>query len=138
MGMFILRNKIKQLGLENEYNIASAGLESSTAGMDMDERAKKELDDNSIPYSLHHAHQLTIQEVVKADYILCMQTAHKIAIKRMMSSSKNTNKVHLLLSYTGENKDIDDPYFYGDFNKAFNEIKKGIDAFIEKEILTNN
>lgn len=137
MGMFILRNKLKQLGLEDEYAVTSAGLESSTTGMDMDERAKKELDENAIPYTTHKAHQLTIQEVVNADYILCMQIAHKISIKRMMSSSKNMSKVHLLLSYTDEVRDIDDPYFYGDFHKAFDEIQQGIDAFIKKEILSN-
>lgn len=134
-GMFILRDKLKKLGLENEYNVISAGLESSTAGLDIEPRAKKELDDAGIPYTVHKAHQLKIQEVVNADYILCMQVSHKIAIKRMMSSSKNTSKVHLLLSYTGESRDIEDPYFYGDFHKAFQEIERGVDAFVEKEIL---
>lgn len=136
MAMFMLRNKLKELNLENEYSVTSAALESYTSGLDMDDRAKAELDFNHIPYSLHKAHQLMISEVVKADYVLCMQTYQRINIRRMMSSSKSADKVRLLLSYAiGEGAEIADPYYSGDFHTAYLEIEKGINAFIEQEIL---
>lgn len=136
MAMFMLRNKLKELKLENEYTVTSAALEFYTTGQDMDDRAKEELDKNNIPYTKHKAHQLSIFEVVKADYVLCMQSYQRINIRRMMSGSKSADKVRLLLSYAEiENAEIADPYYSGDFHTAYLKIEKGIDAFINKEIL---
>ena len=35
------------------------------------------------------------------------------------------NKIHLLMEYTNNLKDIDDPWYSGDFDIAFDEINEG-------------
>ncbi len=132
--MFLLRYRLKELGLENEYEVFSAGLENSTAGEDMYIEAQEELQKHNIPFSLHAAHKITPKEYLEQDYVLCMENLQKIEIKRMMSHSHN-EKLHRLYDYTGECRDIMDPFFTGDFPTAYSDIEKGVSAFVEKEIL---
>lgn len=134
MAMFYLRYRLTQLGLQDKCEVTSAALESSTKGQDMEQKAKEELDKAQIPYTLHSAHKLNIREFMEQDYVLYMEAYQKIEISRMMSS-KALTKAHRLYGFTGVSKDIDDPYYTGDFHTAFLEIKEAVDAFIEKEIM---
>lgn len=134
MAMFYLRYRLKQLQLDGEYEVRSAALEMSTKGSDMEELAKKQLTENGIPYETHAAHQLNPKEFMMQDYVLYMEAFQKIQISRLMSGH-GMERAHRLFDYTGLKKDIDDPYFTGDFKTAFEEIRKGVDAFVDQVIL---
>ncbi len=134
MGMFILRKRLKELNLSDQYEVKSAALESSTAGEDMYPKAKEQLDIHNIPYTLHSAHKLTLAEYLSADYVLVMEKYQKIEIKRNFSST-HIGKVCLLADFTDSPKDIDDPFYNRDFAKAYSEIEKGVEGFISSEIL---
>lgn len=41
------------------------------------------------------------------------------------------NKVFRLLEFTGENRDVADPWYTGNFDKAYDDILKGCKAFLE-------
>ena len=137
MAMFYLRYRLKQLGLENEYQVTSAALEISTKGMDMEKLAKEELVKNQIPFEQHSAHQLNPKEFMSQDYVLYMEAFQKIQISRLMSGH-GMERTHRLYDYTGTKKDIEDPYFTGDFDTAFKEVKEAVDAFVDKEITKKN
>ena len=135
LAMFLLTYKLKQLGLEDKYEVTSAGLESSTAGEDMHEGSKKELNEHNIPFTTHSAHKLTLADYASADYVIVMEQYQKIKIKRFVSNV-NVNKIHTLLEYTDEKRDIQDPYYTGDFKTAYEDIALGIEGFINKIILS--
>ena len=40
-------------------------------------------------------------------------------------------KIHLLMSYTGSGRDVADPWYTGDFEKAFQDILEGCEAILE-------
>ena len=134
MGMFILRHKLKESGLDNEDEVVSCGLETSTKGEDMEARSKEQLDKANIPYEKHAAHMGHPREFLSKDFILYMENYNKVLISRMMSN-RHLEKAHRLLDYTEDKRDIADPYFTGDFHQAFEDIYKGVTAFVEKEIL---
>ncbi len=132
--MFLLRHKLSLLGLSDSYFVTSAGLENSTSGEDMHHGSKAQLDLHKIPYSLHSAHKLSVKEYLSADYVITMENVQKIYIKRMMSGSK-AEKLYRLYDFTGEKRDIADPYYTGDFAKAYEDISEGVDAFIQAVVL---
>jgi protein-tyrosine phosphatase len=39
-------------------------------------------------------------------------------------------KIHLLMSYTGSGRDVADPWYTGDFEKAFLDILEGCEAML--------
>lgn len=137
LAMFLLRYKLKERGLENEYEVTSAALESSTKGEDMYYESKKQLDLHHIPYEKHVAHMLIPREYLNQDYVLYMENYQKVEIKRMMSN-KHTEKLHRLYDYTGFKKDIADPYYTRDFSTAYDEINEALDAFIQFILLKKN
>ena len=53
-----------------------------------------------------------------------MEERNRRDLLRIIGEDKN-NKIHLLMEYTNNNKDIDDPWYSGDFDTAFNEINEG-------------
>lgn len=133
MASFILKYRLSELNLSDQYEVSSAALESSTAGEDIYDKAKEQLDLHHIPYTPHKAHKLTMSEYLGADYVLVMELYQKIEIRRNMSSSC-IGKVHTLLEYASNTHDIEDPFYTRDFAKAFEEINEGINSFI-KEII---
>ena len=133
LAMFLLRYRIKELGLEEEYEVTSAGLESSTKNEDMHKKSKEQLDLHDIPYGPHKAHMLNPREYLEQDYVLYMENYQKITIKRMMSNN-HPEKLHRLYDYTGEKRDIADPFYTGDFVTAYKDISEAIDNFILTEI----
>ncbi len=133
LAMFLLRYRLKEMGLESEYIVSSAGLEKSTQGEDIHLESKKELEKHHIPYERHEAHMLTPKEYLAQDYVIVMENYQKIAIKRMMSNA-HPEKLHRLLDYTDEKRDIADPFYTLDFVAAYQDIEKGIEGFISKEI----
>ena len=40
-------------------------------------------------------------------------------------------KVHLLLEYAGELRDIADPWYTGNFDDTYDDVRKGCNAFFE-------
>lgn len=134
MGMFMLRNRLRQLGIEQEYDVVSAGLLESTKGEDMHPKCKAELEKAGIPFDVHAAHPLRPREFLEMDYVLYMEKYQKIEIKRMMNG-RHMEKAHRILDYTDEPRDLADPYYTNDFDKAYQDLALGIQAFIDKEIL---
>lgn len=54
-------------------------------------------------------------------------------LNRLLGESK---KYSLLLDYTDEKDDIDDPWYTGDFKTAYNQIEKGCIGLLSK-VLNN-
>ncbi len=131
LAMFLLRFRLQERGLEEEFVVTSAGLEKSTQGEDMHEGSKRELDAHHVPYQKHEAHMLSPKEYLQQDYVIVMEGYQKIGIKRMMSGA-HPEKLHRLLDFTPLKRDIADPYYTGDFATAYADISKGIDGFIEE------
>jgi protein-tyrosine phosphatase len=103
----------------------------------MEPRSKEQLTKANIPYEKHEAHMGHPREFLSQDYILYMENYNRVLISRMMSN-RHLEKAHRLLDYTDDKRDIADPYFTNDFSKAFDDISKGIEGFIQKEILQKN
>lgn len=138
MAEFILKDRLTKLNLLDSFKVTSAALESSTDKEDIEVRAKEQLDLHNIPYTKHSAHKLTIPEFIEADYVIVMEKYQKILIKRILSSSTTINKVQRLMYYTDNDQDIIDPYFFNNFAEAYNNIEKGVDGFVKREIISND
>ena len=41
-------------------------------------------------------------------------------------------KVKMLMSYTGESRDVADPWYSGNFNEAFSDISEGCKALLKE------
>ena len=93
-------------------------------GNDIYPQAKRKLVQMGVTCESHRATQVTKSDYDKYDYIKVMEERNKRDLLRIIGEDKD-NKIHLLMEYTKIQKDIDDPWYSGEFDTAFNEINEG-------------
>ena len=87
-------------------------------------KAKKKLEEMSIPVERHIARQFKKSDYEKYDYIIVFEERNKKDIINIIGEDVD-NKIHLILEYSDSLKDIDDPWYTDDFDIAYDEISRG-------------
>lgn len=132
MGQIVLENMVQELGLENIFEIDSAGTEgfneSCHAGIHFG--TKEVLRKNGIPFKEHYSRKIKKQDYDYYDYILAMDLENIDDIKNIIGEDKN-NKIKRLLDYTSTPRNIKDPWYTGNFDETYDDITKGCSAFLE-------
>jgi len=120
MAEFIMKDKVKKLGLDNEYLIVSRATSNQEEGNPLYYLAKDILDKNNIPYTNHVATKLEYSDYEKYDMFICMDESNLRNTLRIFNEDKN-NKVKKLLD-----RDVLDPWVTRNFQDAYNDIENGI------------
>jgi protein-tyrosine phosphatase len=131
MAEFIFKELVIKNHLEDYFEVLSRATSYEESGNDIYPKAKKVLDLNGISYSRHYAKRITLDEYNKADYILAMEEYNLVNLKRIVGEL-DLNKVFLLRNWSNPKKDIEDPWYSGNFNKVYQEIYEGCFDFLNK------
>ena len=131
MGEFILKKMVKEKGLADEFQIASAATSTEEIGNPVYPPAKRKLKEHGIDCSGKYAVQLKRSDYDRYDYFLCMDNRNIQNTLRIFGSDPE-GKVSLLLSYCGERREVADPWYTDDFDTAYEDIWRGCSAFLEK------
>lgn len=131
MGKFILKKMVKEKGLADEFEIASAATSTEEIGNPVYPPAKRKLKEHGIDCSGKYAVQLKRSDYDRYDYFLCMDNRNIQNTLRIFGSDPE-GKVSLLLSYCGERREVADPWYTDDFDTAYDDIWRGCRAFLEK------
>ena len=124
MAEFIMKEKVRQLQLENNFQIESKATSYEEEENDLYPPVKEILKKNHIPYTKHKAKRLEADDNLKFDKIICMDESN---IKAVSSIIKDSRKISKLLE-----RDISDPWYTRDFQKAYDDISEGIDQLIKE------
>lgn len=131
MGEFILKKMVKEKGLADKFEIASAATSTEEIGNPVYPPAKRKLKEHGIDCSGKYAVQLKRSDYDRYDYFLCMDNRNIQNTLRIFGSDPE-GKVSLLLSYCGERREVADPWYTDDFDTAYDDIWRGCRAFLEK------
>ncbi len=124
MAEYLFKYKINKLGLDNLIYTESRATSSEEIGNPIHYKTAKILDRFNIDYKSKRAKQITSEDVLNYDYIICMDNYNIYNLERRFG---NNNKFQLLLD-----KDIADPWYTDDFELTYKEIDKGLDLLITK------
>lgn len=130
MAEFLLKDMIKKEGLADRFVIASAGTSREEIGNPVHQGTRKKLAQDHISVAGKYAVQLTKEDYEKYDLILGMDRANISNILRIIGSDPQ-EKVHRLLDFTELPRDIADPWYTGDFEITYVEIKAGCAALLK-------
>lgn len=125
MAEFMMKDKVKKLGLSDKFLIESRATSYEEYGNDMYPKAKMKLDEMSILYTRHRATRLEEDDYNKFDYFICMERINIRNISYIFEDK--LNKVELLLE-----RDIADPWYSGRFDETYRDLDTGIDKLIER------
>lgn len=92
-------------------------------------RAADTLRRHNIPFSGHRARQITAEDYERFDYIVVMEEYNLPRLMRIIGDDP-AKKVHRLLDFTDMPGDIDDPWYNGDFETAYEQLHKGCEALL--------
>jgi protein-tyrosine phosphatase len=129
MAEFILKDMVAKRHLSDRFEIASAATSTDERGRDIYPPAQKTLQENGIPFESRHARQITNHDGEHYDFLICMDH-HNIKNARRILDEKHHHKLHLLTEYLGENRDVADPWYTRNFEKAFQDIYQGCQALL--------
>lgn len=135
MSEFILKDMVKKLGMENEFEISSSATSTEEIfngiGNPMHPSARRELESHGIICGEKRAVLLKKSDYDYYDYLIGMDSQNMRDMERI-TGHKRGGKMVSLLSFAGGG-DIADPWYYGHFDRTYNDIVRGCKGFLDSE-----
>lgn len=128
MAESVFTDMVKKMGIENKFSIFSSGTSTEELGNPPHYGTVNKLNEVGIDVVEHFSVQLKKSDLEKYDYFIGMDSANIRNIKKILGSGYE--KISLLLSFAGENRDIADPWYTGNFDDTYNDIVKGLNGFL--------
>ena len=131
MAEFILRDMVKKRGLSAQFAIASAATSREEIGNPVYPPARRKLREHGIDPAGKTARQMTKADYQEYDYLLA---AERYNINNMLriTGGDPDHKICRLLDFSDRPRDIDDPWYTGNFDIAWNDIVEGCEAFLAR------
>lgn len=130
MAEFVFRHMVKERGMGDKFHIASCATSTEEIGNPVHRGTREKLRQHGISTEGKYAVQLRKKDYDDYDYLLGMDTWNIRNILRIVKSDPE-NKVHRLLDFSKEPRDIADPWYTGNFDVTYNDIVEGCQAFLD-------
>ena len=127
MAEFVMRDLVAKRGLAGRFEIASAAVSGEETGNPVYPPARAALASIGISCPSRRARRITADDYSCWDYIIAMDRSNLRWLERILPSM---DKTRLLLSYTGQDRDVADPWYTGDFARAYRDIEEGCEGFL--------
>lgn len=132
MAQIVFENMVKELGIENNFEIDSAGTEgyNELCNAGIHSGTKAVLRKNGVPFQEHYSRKIRKKDYDYYDYILTMDYENINDTEAIVGKDKD-NKIKRLLDYTNNPRNIKDPWYTGNFDETYEDIVEGCKAFWE-------
>ncbi|MBQ1628311.1 MAG: low molecular weight phosphotyrosine protein phosphatase [Treponema sp.] len=131
MAEFMFKKIVRDAGRENEFLIDSAATSTEEIGNDMYPGAKKKLTQMKVPFAPRHARRITPDDYDRYDLLIGMDMENMYYMEREWNKDPD-DKVKLLLTYAGRDRDIADPWYTGNFDETYNDLVTGLTSLLKK------
>ena len=129
MAEFIMKDIVEKNNANHLFEIASRATSCEELGNPVYPPAKKKLSENEILCDGKTARQITKEDYEYYDYVIAMDNNNLKNLLRLIGDDKKTS---LMMEYAGEYREVNDPWYTGDFEKTYKDIKKACEALFKK------
>lgn len=129
MAELVFKNMIKERELSSSFNVTSFGTSDCEEGNPIYPPAKRTLIMHGIAGN-HIAKQISLADIKNNDFILCMDNGNYFDLLQL-AGENYAGKIFKLCSFTDRPRDVADPWYTRDFEKAFADITDGCAAFLD-------
>ena len=135
MAQIVFENMIKELGIESNFEVDSAGTEgyNEACHAGIHRGTKDILTRKGVPFSEHYSRRVRKRDYDYYDYIITMDSENIADLKSIVGEDYS-NKIKRLLDYTENPRNIRDPWYTGNFEETYDDIVEGCKAFLQKII----
>lgn len=131
MAEFVMRELVHEAGLTAEIGVASRALHTDEIGHDTHRGTREVLKAHGIPFTRRSAALMTRADYDTYDYIIGMDRENMRDLHRLTDGDPSA-KVHKLLSFVGEQRDVADPWYTGDFSATYRDVDAGCRALLRQ------
>jgi len=131
MAEYVMKHLVKQAGLRAQFYIDSAATSTEEIGNRVHYGTRQKLNQVGIPCGDHRARQVTKQDYAEFDYIIGMDNANLRNLLRMLNNDPE-GKISLLLDYTDRPGAIADPWYTGNFDETYRDVREGCQGLLQK------
>ena len=134
MAEFVMKDLVHKEGLDNLFCIESAATTAEEIwrgkGNPVYPPARKKLAEHGIRCDGKYARLFTYDDCSKFDYLIGMDNENLYDMRRTAGSAYR-NKISLLMDWTGNPRNVADPWYTGNFDDTWNDVYEGCTALLE-------
>ena len=123
MAEFVMKELVREAGRSDEIRVASKALHTDALGGDMHCGTRAVLRAHGIPFARRREELITREDYAATDCIAMRDLGR-------LTDGDPRGKVCKLLSFTGTNRDVADPWYTGDFDTAYRDVDAGCRALL--------
>ena len=131
MAEFVMKDLVKQAGLEGQLQIASAATSTEEIGNSVYPPARRKLAEHGISCAGKTARQLTKADYALYDLLIGMDRANIRNMARICSGDPD-GKIKRLLDFADRPGDVADPWYTGDFDATWRNVLEGCQRMLAR------
>ena len=135
MAEFVMKHLVREAGLADKILVESKALHRDEIGSDTHRGTREVLRAHNIPFEKRRATLMTAADYDAYDCIIGMDTENMRDLRRLTGNDPQ-HKVRRLLSCIGEERDVADPWYTGNFDVTYRDVDAGCRALLRT--LTEN
>ena len=131
MAEFMMKDLVRKAGLEKEFHIESAATSTEEIGNEVYPPAKRKLAEHGIGCKGKTARQMNRRDYDRFDLLIGMDSWNFRNMNRICGGDPE-EKIHLLMDFTDEPRDVADPWYTGDFEATWRDLLEGCQCLLEQ------
>ncbi len=136
MAEFVMKDLLKQNHLSDRVQVASAATSTWEIGNPVHHGTRNKLAEHGISCKGKTARLLTRGDYAAYDYIIGMDKSNMDDMLDMLGGDPD-GKLSLMMDWTGERRDVADPWYTHDFEATWQDVLAGCTALLAHLISRN-
>lgn len=124
-----MQELVRRAGLAGEVEVWSRACRTDEIGSDVHAGTRRVLEAKGIPCPRRAARLVRREDYDTYDVIAAMDEENMCDISRLFGGDP-ARKCRLLLSFAGEDREVADPWYTGDFEKTYRDVVWGCEALL--------
>lgn len=137
MAEYVMKDLVRKAGLEDRFEITSGAVSDEEWFNPIYPPAQRKLREKGVSFGNHSAHKISQEEFDSQDLIIVMDRSNLRWLTRItgdfssvkegeaVSGSGISGKVHMMMEFAGESRDVADPWYTGDFEQTYQDVLAG-------------
>ena len=130
MAEFVMKDLVRKAGLGERLVIESRAARRDELGHDIHYGTKAKLRQVGVPFEKRRATLLQKPDYAAYDYLIAMDEENVRDMLCLFGGDPD-KKIHTLLSFSGENREVTDPWYTGNFDETYEDVLKGCKGLLQ-------
>jgi len=136
MAEMVLRDMLDRAG-RSDVSVDSCATSREEIGNDIYPPAKRCLQAHGVPFTRHAARQITRSDYERSDLIVAMDRNNLRNLRYVLGetmaadAARETPKIVQMMALCGEDREVADPWYTGDFEATYRDVVEGCKAIMK-------